>query len=375
MMKQFLEPHVKYLVEIGYDVEIACSEVLDRLKEVREDLGKLVPIHKLSLRRSPVSHTNFKGYLELKKLIAEGNYDLIWTNEPVMGVATRLAARIARKKGTKVLYMVHGFHFYTGAPLFNWLVYYPVERFMARFADVVCTINQEDYRRAKRMNVPKVAYIHGIGVDTERMKSSESSTDIRKELNLPSDAFIALSVGELNKNKNQQIVLRAIASLRDPSVYYLLCGKGKGRKKLERLARKLGVAKNTRFLGYRRDVFDVYRQADVFVQSSWREGMPLAPLEAAWQETPMVVSTARGTTDLVEDGASGFVNRPNDLAGFAESIRKLKENPELRRQMAGRAKELARPFGVERAKRELTSLITEILTTPHCSRTGESTPL
>ena len=375
MMKQFLEPHVRSLVEIGYDVEIACSEVLDRLKEVRNDLGNLVPIHKLSLRRSPVSPTNFKGYLELKKLIGGGNYDLIWTNEPVMGVATRLAARSAREKGTKVLYMVHGFHFYSGAPLFNWLVYYPIERFMARFADAICTINQEDFRRAKRMNVPKVAYIHGIGVDTERMKSSEAATDIRKELNLPPDAFVALSVGELNKNKNQQIVLRAIASLHDPSVYYLLCGKGSRRKRLEQLAQKLGIEKNARFLGYRKDVFDVYRQSDVFVQSSWREGMPLAPLEAAWQETPMIVSTARGTTDLVEDGLSGFVNRPNDAKGFAESIRKLRRDPTLRRRMAIRAKELARPFGVECAKRELTSLIAEILSTPNCPRTGESTPL
>ncbi len=367
MMKQFLEPHVKRLVESGYDVEIACSEVLNRLKEIRDDLGKIVPIHLLNMRRSPISPKNLKGYFELKRLVDGGNFDLIWTNEPVMGVLTRLAARNARKRGTKVLYMVHGFHFYDGAPLVNWLLFYPVERFMARFCDAICTINKEDYRRAERLNVRKVAYIHGVGVDTSRMKSNGDASDIRQELNLPPDAFIVLSVGELNKNKNQQIVLKAIASLHDPSVYYLLCGKGARRKKLERLAQRLGIAKNTRFLGYRRDVFDLYSQADVFVQSSWREGMPLAPLEAAWQETAMIVSTARGTTDLVEDGLSGFVNRPDDLTGFAESIKKLRKDASLRRQMASRAKELARPFGVENTKRELTTLISEILTLPNCS--------
>ena len=367
MMKQFLEPHVKRLVEIGYDVEIACSEVLNRLKEIRDDLGKIVPIQQLNMRRSPVSLKNLKGYFELRRLIDGGDFDLIWTNEPVMGVLTRLAARKARKRGTKVLYMVHGFHFYDGAPLLNWILFYPIERYMARFCDVICTINKEDYHRAERMNFSKVAYLHGVGVDPERMKSSGDASDIRQELNLPPDAFIVLSVGELNKNKNQQIVLRAIASLHDPNVYYLLCGKGARRKKLERLTQKLDIAKNTRFLGYRRDVFDLYRQADVFVQSSWREGMPLAPLEAAWQETPMIVSTARGTTDLVENGLSGFVNRPNDLAGYSDSIRKLRNDASLRRQMAIRAKELARPFGVENTKRELASLVSEILTTPNFS--------
>ena len=121
MMKQFLEPHVLYLLEQGYDVEIACSEVLSRMPEVREDLGKHVRIHRLSMQRSPLSKDNLKGYKEVKQIIDHGRFDLIWTNEPVMGVATRLAARKARKAGTKVLYMAHGFHFYKGAPLLNWL--------------------------------------------------------------------------------------------------------------------------------------------------------------------------------------------------------------------------------------------------------------
>ena len=364
MMKQFLEPHVKRLVEKEYDVEIACSEVLNRFREIQEDLGKLVKIHKLTLKRSPVSPINFIGYLELRKLVAQGNYDLIWTNEPVMGVLTRLAARNVRKKGTKVLYMVHGFHFYDGAPPLNWLVYNPIERFMARFTDVICTINQEDRRRASLMEFPKVAYIHGVGVDSARMQSNGKTFDLRHELGLPSDAFVLLSVGELNKNKNQQVVLRALAQLHDSSVYYLLCGKGAWQKRLERLAKKLGIAENVRFLGYRRDIFEIYRQADVFIQSSWREGMPLAPLEATWQGVPMIVSTARGTTDVVENGYSGFVNRPDDVAGFAESVKQFHENPSLRSEMAARARKAAEAFDVEHVKTEIESLVAETLATP-----------
>lgn len=162
MMKQFLEPHARYLAENGYEVEIACSEVLNRMDEVRQDLGDTVKkIHLLHLKRSPLSLSNIRGYREVKKIISSGKYSLIWTNEPVMGVMTRLAARKARKRGTKVLYMVHGFHFYNGAPLPNWLLFCPVERLMASRTDCICTINREDYARAQRMRTSKAAYVHG----------------------------------------------------------------------------------------------------------------------------------------------------------------------------------------------------------------------
>ena len=137
MMKQFLEPHVRFLAENGYEVEIACSEVLNRMDEVRQDLGNLVKIHQLHLKRSPLALTNIRGYREVKQIVNDGQYSLIWTNEPVMGVVTRLAARKARSQGTKVLYMVHGFHFYTGAPLLNWLLFWPVEHVMASKADCI----------------------------------------------------------------------------------------------------------------------------------------------------------------------------------------------------------------------------------------------
>ena len=193
MMKQFLEPHVRNLAENGYEVEIACSEVLNRMAEVRQDLERLVPVHQLHLKRSPLAVSNARGYRELKKLIDSGRYDLIWTNEPVMGVVTRMAARKARKQGTRVMYMVHGFHFYKGAPLPNWMLFCPVERMMASKADCICTINREDYARARKMRTPRAAYIHGVGIDTDRLRPGENPTDLRNELGLPKEAFLELT--------------------------------------------------------------------------------------------------------------------------------------------------------------------------------------
>ncbi len=361
MMKQFLEPHVKNLARNGYEVEIACSEVLNRMAEVKEDLGEYAPIHLLHLKRSPLAVSNIRGYREIKQIIRNRHYDLIWTNEPVMGVATRLAARKARKQGTKVMYMVHGFHFYKGAPLLNWLIFYPIERLMASKADCICTINREDYARAQRMRTARAAYIHGVGIDTERLKPGNNPTNLRDELHLPQDAFLVLSVGELNENKNQQIVIKALARLEDQNVHYVLCGKGDQLEHLQALARELNLSDRVHFLGYRKDIADICRQCDLFALPSKREGLPFAAMEAMYCGLPLVNSGIRGLTDITKDGVSGYVCGTEDAGQYAESILKLKDNPDSRTQMGNNNLETVEAFTVEQTKREILQLIGELL--------------
>lgn len=361
MMKQFLEPHVRNLAENGYEVEIACSEVLNRMTEVRQDLERLVPVHQLHLKRSPLAVSNARGYRELKKLIDSGRYDLIWTNEPVMGVVTRMAARKARKQGTRVMYMVHGFHFYKGAPLPNWMLFCPVERMMASKADCICTINREDYARARKMRTPRAAYIHGVGIDTDRLRPGENPTDLRNELGLPKEAFLVLSVGELNANKNQQVIIRAIARMKDPAIHYVLCGKGDQRQNLEVLARELDIADHIHFLGYRKDIADICRQSDVFALPSRREGLPFAAMEAMYCGLPLVNSGIRGLTDITEDGVSGYICDPDDTERYAGSIRKLKNAPEDRSRMGERNQKTVEAYTAARTKQEILQLIRELL--------------
>ncbi|MBR7179893.1 MAG: glycosyltransferase family 4 protein [Oscillospiraceae bacterium] len=358
MMIQFLVPHVKYLSEQGYHVEIACSEVGGRMDDVRNTLeGVVKKIHILRLERSPLSPRNFHGYQDLKKLLSENRYDIIWTNEPVMGVVTRLAANKYRRKGTKVLYMCHGFHFYKGASLPNWLIFYPIERFMSRFCDMIVTINHEDEARARTFHCPHVEYIHGIGVNTDRLHNRNEQSDIRSELGLKKEDFLVLSVGELNENKNQQVILRAIAQLNDPDIHYLLCGKGDKREFLEALAKELGIAQNVHFLGYRKDVVDICHQSDVFAHASRREGISVASLEAMYCGLPLVMSKVRGAEDYLIDGESGFLRNADDVAGFADGIRLLKDNEEQRKRSRQRNRKAVIPYCVENVKREILQLI------------------
>lgn len=357
MMVQFLLPHIRNLAENGYTVEIACSDVGGRMEEIHNKIKDCVKkIHMINLHRSPINLGNFKGFGEMKHIIEQGHYDIIWTNEPVMGVITRLAAKKARKRGTKVLYMVHGFHFFDGAPKQNWLIYYPIEKMMASKADVICTVNHEDYRRAKNFKVKEVKYIHGIGINTDRLTIGESRKDIRKELKLSKDDFLVLSVGELNENKNQKVIIQAISLLKDKNIHYILCGKGGQLDNLKKLVEEKGLKQNVHFLGYRTDVVDICSQSDLYVMPSKREGLPVASLEAMYCGLPLVTSNIRGLTDVMKNGVSGYMCNPEDARGFAKGIKKLKENPAMRKEMGELNRETVKPYCIEETKKEVLKL-------------------
>lgn len=362
MMVQFLVPHVINLSENGFHVEIACSNVGGRVEEIRSKLKNYVKeIHIVRLKRNPLAAVNFAGYHDMRRIINTGCYDLIWTNEPVMGVVTRMAARSARKNGTKVMYMTHGFHFFKGAPKKNWMIFYNIELWASRLCDVITTINQEDYQRAKKMHSPVVKYIHGIGINPARLSQQDTRVDIRKELQLHKDAFLCISVGELNENKNHQVVIKALGQLKDLDIHYIICGKGNQLENLKTLAKAQGVEKNVHFLGYRMDVLDICSQSDLFVFPSHREGLPIAPLEAMYCGLPLITSKIRGPVDFMEEGETGYLTDPDDINSFASKIKKLKSEPERCAEMGGNCRKAIVPFLLDNSKIEVLNLIKEIV--------------
>ena len=360
MMIQFLVPHICHLKEEGYIIDLACSNVGGRMDEVYSRLQDTVnQIHEVRLVRSPLSLENRKGYGDLKKIIDQGNYDLIWTNEPVMGVMTRLAARTTRRQGTKVLYMIHGFHFFRGAPLLYWMAFYPIERFMANECDMICTINTDDYRQALKFACPNVRYIHGIGVNTERMNIG-TDTDIRTELSLSEKDFLVLTVAELNANKNQKVVIESLSILNDPSVHYLLCGIGDRLEKLQEQTEELGLSGQVHFLGYRKDVLNIARQSDLFILPSHREGLPLAMMEAMYNGLPVLGGNIRGVNDLIDSNQGGYFINNDDPEDVAEKIALIKNNETKRKQFGEYNQKKVIPFLLENTKEEVAQVLCDL---------------
>ena len=357
MMIQFLAQHIENFAEHGYEIEIACSDVGRYMDEIKKSLKNSVEaVYTVSLVRSPFSFLNIKGYRELRKIILDGDYDIIWTNEPVMGAVTRLAARKSRKDGTRIVYMVHGFHFYSGAPIINWVLFYPIERMLSTVTDYIITLNSEDFKRAKRFPVKHVYYIHGIGADTDRLKKDTVNQDIRKKLKIPEEAFLILSVGELNANKNQKIIIDALSLLQDKDIYYVLCGSGKNLKTLQAQSRKCQLQDNIRFVDYRRDIINFYDQADVFVLPSYREGMPIALLEAMYCGVTPVTSDIRGVKDVMKDGITGIICSPGDSKAFAEAIKTLKEDKRLRKGYGENSRKAVKPYMLSLIKKKILDI-------------------
>lgn len=355
MMKQFLEPHVIHLLQNGYTVDAACSEVLNRFSEVSEDLQGLVNLYKLSMRRSPFDRANLKGYREVKKIIEQGNYDIIWTNEPVMGLLTRLAARKARKRGTQVIYMTHGFHFYRGAPKKNWMIYYPIEKWMARNTDKLITINEEDFQFARRHFTCPVFHIHGIGANSQRFHpiSPEEQRQRRKALGF--DGPVILNVGELNPNKNQKTAILAFKEVvkQYPRARLLIAGKGEEREALERLADTEGLRGKVVFLGYTLELEKYMQICDVEVACSYREGLPLNVIEAMLCGKPVVASHNRGHDELVQDGVNGYLVNADDVDDYAKRICEILASDH---DFAEAALNCAEPYTDSHVSEELTAI-------------------
>lgn len=331
-LAQFHGPAIALLRERGWQVDVAARDNL------AEKNGLVLPeverAFNVPFERNPLHPRNVRAARDLKRILGSTQYDLIHCNTPVAGVLTRLLGKRARAAGARLVYTAHGFHFYRGAPLRNWLAYYPLEWALAWLTDVLVTINTEDYARAKKSPARHVVYVPGVGVDVDKFAApTRNAADVRRELGLPADAFVVLSVGELNDNKNHRTVIRALAHLDNPTVHYLICGNGPRRAELETLAGELGVASRTHFLGYRRDIPDILAVSDVFCLPSFREGLPLSVMEAMAAGKPLICSRIRGSVDLVDPNAGGVVVEASNVEGFAEAIGGLAADGDRRRAM------------------------------------------
>jgi len=318
----FFYEHFKMLIREGHQIELACSNA----KPVRENVASLgLPLHTISFSRIPLSKGNLRAYKQLKKVIENGNYDIVHCHTPNASVITRLVCRRFRKeKGLKVFYTAHGFHFYKGAPKRNWMVFYPIEKFCSCFTDKLITINKEDFELAKRkFKAKEVHYVPGVGIDLSRFENVQVDRDAkRREIGVPEEAILLFSVGELNDNKNHQIVIRALAKLNNSNVHYAIAGVGDKKDYLLELANDLGMADQVHLLGYRKDIPELNHSADVFCFPSIREGLPVSLIEAMACGLPVVCSRIRGNTDLIQD-QGGILFNPHCSKDCLQAIARI----------------------------------------------------
>ena len=349
-------PYLKWFKEQGWETHVAAHA--DSKKE--SHISCCDVFHEVGFTRTPFTLENIKAYKELKQLIDDNTFDIVHCHTPAGAALTRLAARKARSSGrTKVIYTAHGFHFYKGAPLLNWLVYYPIEKYLSMYTDVLVTINKEDYQRAKnKFYANSTYYIPGIGVDIQRFSTcSVTKEQKRKELNIPPKAFVLLSVGELASRKNQKVAIDALGELKDDSIYYIIAGEGPLYESYLELARKYGIEKNLMLLGQRTDVEELCKAADVFVHPSAREGLGIAPLEGMASGLPLISTFINGMKDYTQNSVTGCcMHNPYDVGTMKTAIQKMHTDEVFRKKCSENNKKIAKQYDIVSSLKAMSNI-------------------
>lgn len=344
----FSVPSILAGQRLGYEVHLAAN--YSHFDDEPKRYG--VKIHHIDINRNPFSLANIKAYKQMLALIRREKYEVIHCNTPIGGVLGRLCGKRANVR--KIIYTAHGFHFYKGAPIINRTLYKWAERLMARYTDVIITINKEDYEAAKGFRLRKngsVYWIPGVGIDTTLATTAKSKRkELLNEIGAEGHSILLISVGELNRNKNHKAILHALAAIKDPRIHYILCGVGREKAKLESFVDREGLRNNIHFLGYRNDIIELLKSCDIFVLASYREGLPRAVMEAMSAGLPCVVSRVRGNVDLIENGKGGFLHDPDDIDGFAFSINTLVQDVRLRQEMGKNNIERIKDYDIEIVK-------------------------
>ena len=332
MIIQFLMNDIEILQNLGYQVEVAtnCSgfNVLDE-KSLNSFLDKLksmdIKINQIDFTRNIFNlKIMIRSYKEMRKLMNDRHYELMHTHTPIASAISRF---VARRKHTYTLYTAHGFHFYKGASLINWLMYYPIEKICSKWTDVLITINKEDYNFAKtKLKSKRVYYVPGIGIDLKRDKSLFfNRKEYRKKLGLNENDFAILSVGELNKNKNHISVIKCMPQL-DQRIHYFIAGQGNLENNLKLKCREYGIEDRVHFLGFRNDIAQLNMSSDLYILPSLREGLNVSLMEAMSTSLPCIANRIRGNVDLITNGEGGFLVDINNQKELIDKIKYMYSN-------------------------------------------------
>lgn len=320
---QFHLPYLKMFKENGYEVHVATNG--------DEEIPYCDKKHKISFERSPFKINNLKAIKQLKKIIDEEKFDVIHTHTPMGAAVTRLAAKHSRKVNhTRVIYTAHGLHFFKGSSFINWLVFYPVEKYLSKYTDTLILINQEDYDLCKKKfkKCHDIHFIKGVGIDKNKMNitvTKEEKKELLKSLGLSEKDFIIIYPAELSKRKRQVWLINSIKDLlyKYKDIKLLLPGKDSLNGELSNLIKKLKLEEQVLLLGYRKDIPKLLRISNLSISTANQEGLPVNIMEAMYVGLPIVVTDCRGNRDLITNTNHSSIVPLEDSEKFSKSIEKI----------------------------------------------------
>lgn len=318
----------KGVQDLGHEVTILVGGrglVVDRAKQRGLDCR---PLEYLVREISP--WVDFKGYLELRRVLSELRPDIVHLHSAKAGILGRL---VAWRCAIPAVYTAHGWPFTEGVSERKRKVFAFIERAMARISNRIITVSEYDRDIAIAQKVAdkkQMVVVHnGIPDDAPQPNLQRRSRTVK-----------LIMVARFEDPKDQCALLHALSCVRGLDWRLELVGDGPRFDENKKLAEQLDLSDRVAFLGARDDVPQRLNDADVLVLVSRWEGLPLTVLEAMRAGLPVIVSNVGGVSEAVSDGKTGFLVPREGQSELVEALTKLIEDADLRRTMgaAGRSR-------------------------------------
>lgn len=297
-------PYLKYFKEKGYIVDVATN-TSNNIKYVNNKIN-------LNLKRKPFKWSNLKAIKKLTKILKENKYKLIHTHTPVGSVVTRLAVKFSKTK-SKVIYTCHGFHFYKKSPIYYWLIFYPIEKYLMKYVDILVVMNEEDYKFAKKhFKKTDIRYIKGVGFNKKRLDRKVNKNEIDKlykDLNISKNSFIVTYIAEYSKRKRQIELVKELSktNILNTNIKILLIGDDSIKGKLQKTIEKNKINYSIKTIPFDIDVAKYFNISNVIISTSKQEGLPLNIMEAIYLKKIVIATDCRGNIDLIKNNYNGYL--------------------------------------------------------------------
>jgi glycosyltransferase involved in cell wall biosynthesis len=326
---------VRHLPEDEFDVVVAAPRdgiFYDRFRELGVTMVEL-PLSRLGVRHLPLA----------LRLMKRHRVDIVHTHGKGPGLYGRLAARAL---GVPAVHTFHGIHYSAYAPSGRRL-YLALERRLSRLSETIINVSasQEAEGVALGLFEREQSVVVMNGVDVDEIDSAVRQCGIgRDTLGLSADDFVLGCVSRWDPVKRFEILLQAVERLLNhvPRLAVLLVGGGGEEGRIRRLVAEKGIQDHVVFTGFLGNPMRVYGLLDLYVATSLKEGLPLAPLEAMAAGLPIVATDVPGHRDVVVNGETGLLVPAEDSAALADAIADLAADRARRRKMgeAGRQRVL-----------------------------------
>ena len=324
--------------------------------------GSVIYAPRLTRAISPVN--DFLALFELRKIIRKENPAIVHTHSSKAGILGRLAALLA---GTPVIvHTFHGFGFHERQTAIKKHLFIFLEKICALFTDSLIFVSNANMDYARSCNLGGAAKYSLIrsGIPLKNYPSHADPAAKRRELGVPEDAILIVSLGNLKPQKNPGDFISAAQRLSKTheNTVFMLVGGGEGLEAARTGAKDAGLEKRLLLPGWREDSAEILAAADIFTLTSLWEGLPRSLVEAIKTGLPSVCYRTDGVTDLLYDGANGYVVEQGNLDTLCLRLKELVEHPALRAKMAAKAAgaDLSE-FDIDYMVRQQEALYTELL--------------